>query len=140
MSDGSILVYNGFNELEAAQGGGEVLVHDTSVWNAPHIFFADGKGGVDFRIEFYALPAYNITDEATKDDLYRSKGLAGARMNGTLFYADIPQGFTGFPGRTGDVVVFDGNHLHVCFKNTVDLTKHIRLPDGWERAADISTE
>ena len=70
-------------------------------WNMPHISFADGKDGIDFCIELYALPEYDITTAAERKQLY---DMLASRNK--PFYAEIPSTLTKLSGK-GEIVVFD---------------------------------
>lgn len=103
-------------------------------WDRPHQRSENTGLYIDLRVEWYEEKG--ITDETAKEKSHNA--LAG--FDAEPFYGEIPPGFTEFSDRglNGDVLVYDGHKLRVCNKSDVDLSKHIRLPDGWERAAKIT--
>ena len=112
----------------------DVSEQHPSTWNRPYSRIKDSDVRVDLRVERYFEDGV-VADEMEKDKFHDL--LAG--FDTPPFYADIPSGFTGFfsKGFVGDVIVYDGNLLHVCDKNEVSLPE-IKLPDGWTKSVIIA--
>ena len=127
--------YNSFDELAVANSDGfHSRNFSSGITNAPHHSFADGIGGVDFRLEFYErdgiLPDKDKQKEISRQILSERKP----------FYAEIPSGFIGFSKqeRVGEIIVYDEKGLRTCNKNDVpNLSSYVQLPSGWEKAIEI---
>jgi len=133
-------VFNSFDDLQVGHtvdGKPQSALFDSPTaqdaavtWNEPRGSFIDGKGGVDFRTELYATSGI-VSDKAKQNEIARV-------VEEKPFYGEIPAGFSGFGNRKGEIIVKDDKGLRICNKSDVpELSGYFRLPEGWERAAEI---
>jgi len=131
--------YNSFNELVAGQAQSDGCKQSQSVWNAPHLYFADQKlpngqpvpvdqrAGIDLYIEFYAR------DGVVKDKDIQKAIDKAIRYDDKLFYGKMPQGyFAGFQGDT--LYSTTDRQVKIGSENDVsDLANRVRLPDDGQK-------